>query len=713
MPETKSSSRDHVKKTRTPETKSSGAPARKPTPRPSAPAAPRPAPAKPAAPSRPPSTKPTTPPRAHPAPTAPRKPVARPMPPAKPGAPTKPAGAPAQPAARATAAAPSARPIVTPPPAPVAPPPPKPTIELPDNLTVRDLATTLKVGPIDIIKKLMANGIMANINQPIDFDTAALIAGELGFEVIEKKPEPVEPEVTTLTSIPKKHEYTEAELAALRPRPPVVTVMGHVDHGKTSILDAIRHANVAAGEAGGITQHIGAYQVTHNDKRITFLDTPGHEAFTEMRARGAQATDIAIIVVAADDGVMPQTREAIAHARAAQVPIIIALNKVDKPNANPERVKQQLAEMGLAVYGGKDEVTVVPMSAKQKIGVDDLLENILLVAELADLRANPDKLARGIVIESKLDKQQGAMATLLVQEGTLRVGDVVWIGSVWGKIRAMFNDRGEAVKEAAPADPVAVTGLSDVPPAGEKFIVMDDERAARNRAEKRALAKREAELKSTRAVSLNDLFAQFQAGHVKELNLIIKADVQGSLEPIISSLEKLSDDKIKVKIIHHGIGTVTRSDVMLAVASQGIVIGFNVGVEAAAQSLAESEGVDIRQYNIIYKLIEDIDKALKGMLEPVYEERLVGRAQVLQVFHVKKGTVAGVRVIQGKAVRGGTARVLRDGTEVFKGAIATLKRFTDDVKEVAEGYECGLSLEKFDDYREGDQIEFYHKVKVS
>ena len=600
-------------------------------------------------------------------------------------------------------------------PVPVAPPPPppKPPVDLPDTLTVRDLAATLKVGPIDIINKLMVNGIMANINQPIDFDTAALVAGELGFEVIEKKIQVVEPEITTLTSIPKKHEYTEAELANLVLRPPVVTVMGHVDHGKTSILDAIRHADVAGGEAGGITQHIGAYQVMHDGKRITFLDTPGHEAFTEMRARGAQATDIAIIVVAADDGVMPQTREAIAHARAAQVPIIIALNKIDKANASPERVKQQLADLGLAVYGGKDEVTVVPMSAKQKIGVDDLLENILLVSELADLRANPKKLARGIVIESKLDKQQGPMATLLVQEGILHVGQVVLIGSVSGKIRAMFDDHGAAVRDAVPADPVAVTGLSDVPPAGEKFFVLEDEREARNRAEASALAKRQAEQKMTRAVSLNDLFAQFQAGNVKELNLIVKADVQGSLEPIVTSLEKLGDEKIKVKIIHQGIGTITRSDVMLAVASQGIVIGFNVGAESAAQSLAESEGIDVREYNIIYKLVEDIDKALKGMLEPVYEDRLIGRGQVLQLFRVKKSLVAGLRITQGKALRTGSVRVLRGGTEVFKGALASLKRFQDDVREVAEGYECGLALEKFSDLHEGDQIEFYQKVKVS
>ncbi len=596
---------------------------------------------------------------------------------------------------------------------PAAPPPPPPVVELPANLTVRDLAIALNVSPIDIIRKLMANGIMANINQPIDFDTAALVAGELGFEVRETKPVAAEPEPATLTSIPKKHEYTDAEAAHLKPRPPVVTVMGHVDHGKTSVLDVIRHAHVAEGEAGGITQHIGAYQVVQGGKRITFLDTPGHEAFTAMRARGAKATDIAIIVVAADDGVMPQTVEAINHARAAQVPIIIALNKMDKMNANPEHVKQQLAEIGLAVWGGKDEVTVVPISAKQKTGIDELLENIIFVAELADLRADPDRRAVGTVVESKLDKQQGPMATLLISEGTLRVGDAVLIGDVWGKIRAMFDDRGENVREAGPATPVAVTGLSDVPVAGQEFSVLEDEREARNRAEQNALVKRQAEQKSGRAVSLNDLFAQFEAGNVKELNLIVKADVAGSLEPIVSSLERLGYEKIKVKVIHQGIGTITRSDVMLAVASQGIVIGFNVGVESPAESLAESEGIDIRQYNIIYKMIEDIDKALKGMLEPVYEDKLIGRAQVLQVFRVKKSSVAGLRVTQGKALRGGTAHVMRGGAEVFSGPVAALKRFTDDVKEVAEGYECGLSLEKFNDFQVGDQVEFYQKVKVS
>ncbi len=721
MPEVSITKREEVRK-KSSEIKKPAS-ARRPATSKPAPSAARPQPA-----ARSPLTKPARP--AHAARPVSAKPAAaapKPAPAHKPIAPARPAGAAvatptiARPTARPGMPAPAPKPaprpgvtLPTPRPAPVAPPPPpKPPVELPENLTVRDLAAHLKVGPIDIIKKLMANGIMANINQPIDFDTAALVAGELGFEVVERKPVVVEPEVSALTSIPKKHEYAAAEAADLVLRAPVVTVMGHVDHGKTSILDAIRHADVAAGEAGGITQHIGAYQIVHHGKRITFLDTPGHEAFTEMRARGAQATDIAIIVIAADDGVMPQTREAIDHARAAKVPIIIALNKMDKANANPERVKQQLSDMGLAVYGGKDEVTVVPMSARQKTGVDDLLENILLVSELADLRANPTKPACGIVIESKLDKQQGPMATLLVNEGTLRVGDVVLIGSVWAKIRAMFNDHGAAVKGAHPADAVAVTGLSDVPPAGEKFAVVEDERVARSKAEQAALAKRQAEQKATRAISLNDLFAQFQAGNVKELSLIVKADVQGSLEPIVSSLEKLGDEKIKVKIIHQGIGTITRSDVMLAVASQGIVIGFNTNVEAAAQSLAESEGIDIRQYNIIYKLIEDIDKALKGMLEPVYEDRLVGRAQVLQVFRVKKAAIAGLRVTQGKIVRNATARVLRGSVEVFKGAIASLKRFTEDAKEIAEGYECGLGLDKFSDYHQGDQIEFYQKVKVS
>jgi translation initiation factor IF-2 len=585
-------------------------------------------------------------------------------------------------------------------------------IELPTAITVRDLAPKLRVTPIEIIKKLMANGVMANINQPIDYDTASLVAGEFGFEVREEKPLVEEVPVAVLTSIPKKREYTAEEAKHLIQRPPVVTVMGHVDHGKTSLLDAIRHEDVVAGEFGGITQHIGAYQIVHNGKRITFLDTPGHEAFTAMRARGAKATDLAVIVIAADDGVMPQTREAIDHARAAQVPILVAMNKIDKSNAQPERVKQQLADIGLAVYGGKDEVTVVPISAKQRIGIDELIENILFISELADLRADSSKPAMGVVIESRLDKQQGPMATFLVQEGTLRVGDVVLTGVVFGKARAMFNERGEIVNTATPGTPVVVTGLNAVPEAGDPFETVGAEPIARYRANERALAKKESAQKKG-PVSLNDLFAKFQEGQIQELNLIVKADVAGSLEPIVSSLSKLGDAKLKARVIHQGIGAVTRSDVMLAVASQGIIIAFNVLAEGSAEALIEQEKVDLRQYNIIYKLIEDVDKALKGLLEPVYKDVLVGRAQVLQLFHVKKTVIAGSRVIQGQAVRTGTTRVMRGGQQLFEGHVSALRRFTDDVKEVEQGFECGISLEGFNDFHEGDVIEFYKKERVS
>lgn len=669
--------------------------------------------AKPAAASRPAAARPVGGTRP-PAPAQPESPKtaskpsginpsakAAPVAPAKPG----PAGRPAPKVGAFKPAAPAA----VAPSKPAAPPPP---IELPSTITVRDLALKLKVTPIDIIKKLMANGVMANINQPIDFDTASLIGGELGFEVREEKPVEEEAPVAVLSSMPKKHEYSEEELKHIAPRPPVVTVMGHVDHGKTSLLDAVRKTNVVAGEFGGITQHIGAYQVEYNGKKITFLDTPGHEAFTAMRARGAKATDLAIIVVAADDGVMPQTREAIDHARAAQVPIIVAMNKIDRPNANPERVKQQLSDIGLQVYGGKDEVTVVPVSAKQRIGLEELLENVLLVSELADFRANPTVPAQGVVIESKLDKQQGPMATLLVHEGTLHVGDVVLAGEAFGKVRAMFNERAENLTGAGPGTPAAVTGLSDVPPAGEKFNVVAAEQIARARVNERIQSRRATEGKAP-AVTLNDLYAKFQEGQVKELNLVIKADVAGSLEPIVSSLEKLGDAKIKVKIIHQGIGAVTTSDIMLASASQGIIIAFNTGIESAGESLAEQENVDVRKYNIIYKLIEDVDKALKGMLEPVYEDVLVGKAAVLQLFHVKKSTIAGARMQQGKAMRGATAHVVRGGGELFKGGIASLKRHTEDVKEVAEGFEFGISLDGFGDFRVDDVIEFYRRERVS
>lgn len=640
----------------------------------------------------------------------------RPMPSNRPGQPHQ-AGAPRPPGQRT--GAPSTRPgtvgtrpAPTTAPAKVAPPPPPLPIELPASITVRDLALKLKLTPIDIIKKLMANGVMANITQSIDFDTAALIASELGFEVHEEKAPVVEEPVSTLSSIPKKQDYTEEELKSLKPRPPVVTVMGHVDHGKTSLLDAIRNTNVVAGEFGGITQHIGAYQVEHHAKKITFLDTPGHEAFTAMRARGAKSTDIAIIVVAADDGVMPTTREAIEHARAAQVPIIVALNKIDRPTANQERVKQQLNDIGLEVYGGKDEVTVVPLSAKQRTGIEDLLENIIFVSELADLRANPAKPASGVVIESKLDKQQGPTATLLVQEGTLHVGEVVLSGETFGKVRAMFNERGENVQEATPATPVVVTGLADVPSAGDPFNVVAAEQIARARAYERIAARR-TQAGAKPAISLNDLYARFKEGHVKELNLVIKADVAGSLEPIVSSLDKLGNENLHVKLVRQGIGAVTQADVMLAAASQGIIIAFNVGVEPAAETLAQQEKVDLRRYNIIYKLIEDIDKALKGMLEPEYKDVMTGRAQVLRIFNVKKTVIAGCRVIKGTISRGTTAKVMRDGKEIFSGHLSSLKRFQDDVKEVAEGYECGIGLEGFNDLKEGDLVEFYKKERVS
>lgn len=636
-------------------------------------------------------------------------------PPVKPGILPKPVGPQAPRPLTQTPRPVSATPAPKPEPVKAKPEPvkvkPEP-IELPAAITVRDLAPKLRVTPIEIIKKLMANGVMANINQPIDYDTASLVAGEFGFEVREEKPLVEEVPVAVLTSIPKKREYTAEEAKHLIQRPPVVTVMGHVDHGKTSLLDAIRHEDVVAGEFGGITQHIGAYQIVHNGKKITFLDTPGHEAFTAMRARGAKATDLAVIVIAADDGVMPQTREAIDHARAAQVPILVAMNKIDKSNAQPERVKQQLADIGLAVYGGKDEVTVVPISAKQRIGIDELIENILFISELADLRADSSKPAMGVVIESRLDKQQGPMATFLVQEGTLRVGDVVLTGVVYGKARAMFNERGEIVNVATPGTPVVVTGLNAVPDAGDTFETVEAEPIARYRANERALAKKESAQKKS-PVSLNDLFAKFQEGQIQELNLIVKADVAGSLEPIVSSLSKLGDAKLKARVIHQGIGAVTRSDVMLAVASQGIIIAFNVIAEGSAEALIEQEKVDLRQYNIIYKLIEDVDKALKGLLEPVYKDVLVGRAQVLQLFHVKKTVIAGSRVIQGQAVRTGTTRVMRGGQQLFEGHVSALRRFTDDVKEVEQGFECGISLEGFNDFHEGDVIEFYKKERVS
>ncbi len=592
-------------------------------------------------------------------------------------------------------------------------------IELPDAMTVRDLARALRVNPIDIIKELMANGIVASINQTIDYDTAEIVASELGFEtrpvqVVEPEPEEEEEErVGTLWQRLLKSEKEEN----LKSRPPVVTVLGHVDHGKTTLLDAIRHTNVVAAEFGGITQHIGAYQVEHGGRKITFLDTPGHEAFTAMRARGAQVTDLAVLVVAADDGVMPQTREAIDHARAAEVPILVALNKMDKPSAQPDRVKQQLSDMELTVEDWGGDIVLVPVSAKNRQGIDELLENILLVTELqCDLRSNPDRPAIGTVVEGQLDKQRGPTATLVVQGGTLRVGDPIVIGTIAGRVRAMMDHRGQTLSQAPPATPVLVMGLSDVPKAGDIFRVVESERAARSLAEQAAERQREAEVRPSRprALSLEEVFSRFQAGEPMQLNLILKADVDGSLEPIVNSLERLGSEEQEVRILHQGIGRISESDVMLASASEAIVIGFHVDVDEAARRLAVQEGVEIRLYNIIYKLIEEVDKALKGMLQPVYAKVVVGHAEVRAVFHIRRrGNVAGCYITDGEVTRNSWARVIRDGEELYDGRLDSLKRFQEDVSEVRAGFECGIAIAGFDEFEEGDVLEFYREERVS
>ncbi len=592
--------------------------------------------------------------------------------------------------------------------------PPSTHLVLPDTLTIRDLAALMRRTPIDIIKELMKNGLMANINQQIDYDTAAIVAEDLGYTVEhEKIPEPEVPEVATPE--PRRAGYTEEEYGMLPLRPPVVTVLGHVDHGKTSLLDAIRQTNVVAGEVGGITQHIGAYQVEKQGKLITFLDTPGHEAFTAMRARGAKVTDLAILVVAADDGVMPQTLEAIDHAKAANVPIIIALNKIDKDNANPDLVKQQLAEAGLVVedYGGN--VICVPVSAKQKIGIENLLEMILLVAEMADLRANPERPAKGTVIEGRLDKARGPMATLLVQDGTLRTGDHLVIGGIAGRVRAMFDDKGNRIDAAPPATPAAVLGLPDVPEAGSPFVVAEDERTARSMASDYALEhKTSAEQAPARPMTLEAFYAAAAEGKAKELNIILKADVQGSIEPIESSLTRLGDENLKVRLLLKGTGNITESDVSLAIASQAIVIGFSVQVDPAAARFAEANGVDVRVYDIIYRLTEDVDKALKGLLEPVYEDVTIGHAEVRATFRIPKiGAVAGAMVTDGIAARNARVRVVRGGKPIFDGRVASLKRFTEDVREVATGHECGVGVEGFDAFETGDVLEFYRKERAS
>jgi translation initiation factor IF-2 len=573
-------------------------------------------------------------------------------------------------------------------------------IEIPHSVAVRQLADLMQVSAIDIIKQLMRNGIFANINQVIDYEVAAATAAAFGYEA-QLKPLAVSGES-------RRYRHREEELGGLRLRPPVVTIMGHVDHGKTKLLDAIRRANVVDTEAGGITQHIGAYQVEVNGQKITFLDTPGHEAFTAMRARGAQVTDVTILVVAADDGVMPQTLEAIDHARAAGVPIVVAINKIDKPEANPERVKQQLADAGLVIEEWGGDVVCVPISAKQKIGISELLENLLVVAEMEELKADPSRPAVGVVIEAELDKSKGPLATVLIQTGALKVGDTVVVGGTWGRIRAMFNDMGKRVRKAEPSMPVEILGLDSVPQVGDILNVVAGEHQAR------ALIQKHQKEKPPRAVSLDSLYDQISAGQVKELDVILKADVQGSIEPITTSLERLATEQVQVRIIHSSSGNITESDVMLAIASKGLIIGFGTSIEAGARRLAEVEGVDVRFYDVIYNLVDDVDKALKGMLEPHYVEVIEGRAEVKAIFSSgKKGKVAGVAVTEGEVSRGASARVRRGKQVVYESVVNSLRRFKEDVTEVAAGYECGVGIKDFDDFEVGDTLEFFRKEKAS
>jgi translation initiation factor IF-2 len=578
-------------------------------------------------------------------------------------------------------------------------------IELPTSIVIRDLAQKIEKSPIELIKKLMSNGVMATINQAVDFDTAAIVMAEYGFEAV---PEVVEEEKVEVGEVPLWRQLIAGEdQLLLKNRPPVVTILGHVDHGKTSLLDAIRQTDVAAGEAGGITQHIGAYQVEMKGRHITFLDTPGHAAFTQMRARGAQGADIVILVVAADDGVMPQTREAIAHAKAARVPIMVALNKVDKANANPDRVKQQLAELELVPDEWGGNTMVIPVSAKLKQGIDDLLEGILLVADNIEIKANPNGKVIGTVIEAEVDRTKGVMATLLVQNGTLEFGDIVVAGTAHGKLRALSDYKGKPVRKASPSTPVAVMGLSDVPSAGDLFEVVDSEREARSIVAERAeAAKTQAQAK--KKVSLEDLFASVQAGEAKELNLIVKADVQGSLDPIVSELNKLGEGEIGIKILYSETGNIGENDVMLASASNAIIIGFNVQADVSARRLAEKEGVDIRLYEIIYRMTEDIEKALSGMLEPEVKEKIIGRAQVLQVFSASKfGKVAGCRVTDGELRRNAKVRLYRGTDMIFEGDMGSLRHEKEDVREVKQGYECGVGFKNFSDIQPGDQLICY------
>ncbi|HEX6798339.1 MAG TPA: translation initiation factor IF-2 [Ktedonobacterales bacterium] len=578
-------------------------------------------------------------------------------------------------------------------------------VEIPAQVMVKDLADLLQASVNEIIRTLITNGVFASINQVVNYDAAAKVAEALGME-------PHEAQVQQTSAAAKRPEAAQIGARASEPgrvsRPPVVTVMGHVDHGKTSLLDAIRNTRVAAGEAGGITQHIGAYQAEVNGRKITFLDTPGHEAFTQMRARGAQATDIAIIVVAADDGVMPQTQEAIDHARAAKVPIVVAINKIDKPGANPDKVKQQLADAGVVIeeYGG--DVISVAVSAKKGTGINDLLEMLLLVADIEDLKANPTRKAQGIIIEARLDRSRGVTATVLIQEGSLKLGDTIVVGTVYGKVRAMFDDTGKPIKKATPSMPVSILGLSEVPEAGDLLQEVENEKAARELAQQRRNQAQAAQSQ----VTLDTLYMQMQEGKVKELNLLVKADVQGSLEALRHALSRAGTETLKVRLIHDAVGNVSENDVHLASASKAVIIAFNVGVDGAAQRIASNDGVDIRSYDVIYKLVDDIEAALQGLLEPVYKEQVDGHAEVLQIFKAGKRIIAGCRVTDGKIVRSAQVRVQRDGKEVYNGLVESLRRGKEDAREVLAGYECGILLEDYNDLQSGDHIETYSMVRV-
>ncbi|ENK0840032.1 translation initiation factor IF-2 [Clostridium sporogenes] len=569
-----------------------------------------------------------------------------------------------------------------------------------DTITVKEISDKLEKSYAEVIKELMLMGVMASVNQEINFEMAEKLAAKFDTEILKEEQD----EEDDLEDILKDSEEEEN----LQKRSPIITVMGHVDHGKTSLLDAIRKSKVTSTEAGGITQHIGAYTVELNGESITFLDTPGHAAFTAMRARGAQVTDIVILVVAADDGIMPQTKEAISHCKAAEVPLIVAINKIDRPGANIDKVKQELTEYGLVAEDWGGDTVCVPVSAHTKEGIDELLEMILLSSEILELKANPNRKAKGTVVEAKLDKGRGPVATLLVQNGTLTVGDSIVVGSTYGRIRAMFNDKGENIQSAGPSTPVGILGLSEVPEAGDKFYQVKDEKTARGIADKRKEKLRDEYLQSTHKVSLEDLYNQIQEGTVKELGLIVKADVQGSVEALKQSLEKLSTEEVKVRVIHGGVGAINETDVTLATASNGIILGFNVRPDNNATIASERDGVDIKTYRVIYDAIEDIKSAMLGMLEPEFKEAIIGTAEVRQVYKISSvGTIAGAYIQTGKLARNAGARVIRDGIVIFESELGSLKRFKDDAKEVAQGYECGLSIEKFNDIKEGDIIECF------